>query len=210
MFTGLVEEMGKIKKISGGTGAKRFEIECTEVLNDLKAKDSINVNGACLTLVELKGSSFVVEAAEETLKRTNLSQLKTGDVVNLERGLKLSDRLGGHIVLGHADCQGRIESVERKARSWDFQISIPQGFSSYIVEKGSVAVEGVSLTVVSLDSGFFTVSVIPFTYQNTTFGKKKVGDRVNIEFDVLGKYVEKMLNKDREKITLDFLKEKGW
>lgn len=210
MFTGIVEEMGRIKKIIGGTKKKRFEIEGKEVLEDLKVKDSININGACLTVVELKRKSFVVEAVGETLKRTNLGELKVSDRVNLERGLKLSDRLGGHIVLGHIDCAGRIKSIRRKESFWDFDITMIKEFSSYIVEKGSVAVEGVSLTVVFVGSFFFRVSVIPFTYQNTTFGKKKVGDKVNIEFDILGKHVEKIQKKVEKNFTYDFLKEKGF
>lgn len=210
MFTGIVEEMGRIRKIIGGSKKRRFEIEGKEVLEDLKVKNSININGACLTVVELKRSSFEVEAVEETLKRTNLRELKTGDRVNLERGLKLSDRLGGHIVLGHIDCVGRIKSIRRKENFWDFEITTHKEFLPYIVEKGSVAIEGVSLTVVFVGSFFFRVSIIPFTYQNTTFGKKKVGDKVNIEFDILGKYVEKILKKDKKNFTYDFLKEKGF
>lgn len=210
MFTGLVEEMGKIKRIIGGGKARRFEMEGREVLSDLKIKDSININGACLTVVGLGQRSFIVEAVEETLEKTNLGELKLGDPVNLERGLRLSDRLGGHIVLGHTDCVSRIESILKKQNSWDLRISIPDGFSSYIVEKGSVAVEGISLTVVSFGSDFFGTSIIPYTYEHTTLGKKKVGDKVNIEFDILGKYIEKIHNKGKEKITYDFLKEKGW
>lgn len=210
MFTGIVEEMGRIRKIIGGSKKRRFEIEGKEVLEDLKVKNSININGACLTVIELKRSSFEVEAVEETLKRTNLGELKTGDRVNLERGLKLSDRLGGHIVLGHIDCVGRIKSIRRKENFWDFEIATHKEFLPYIVEKGSVAIEGVSLTVVFVGSFFFRVSIIPFTYQNTTFGKKKVSDKVNIEFDILGKYVEKILKKDKKKFTYDFLKEKGF
>ena len=210
MFTGIVEEMGRIRKIIGGSKKRRFEIEGKEVLEDLKVKNSININGACLTVIELKRKSFMVEAVEETLKRTNLGELKIGDRVNLERGLKLSDRLGGHIVLGHIDCVGRIKSIRRKENFWDFEIATHKEFLPYIVEKGSVAIEGVSLTVVFVGSFFFRVSIIPFTYQNTTFGKKKVGDKVNIEFDILGKYVEKILKKDKKNFTYDFLKEKGF
>jgi len=210
MFTGIVEEMGRIRKIIGGSKKRRFEIEGKEVLEDLKVKNSININGACLTVIELKRKSFMVEAVEETLKRTNLGELKIGDRVNLERGLKLSDRLGGHIVLGHIDCVGRIKSIRRKENFWDFEIATHKEFLPYIVEKGSVAIEGVSLTVVFVGSFFFRVSIIPFTYQNTTFGKKKVSDKVNIEFDILGKYVEKILKKDKKNFTYDFLKEKGF
>ncbi len=198
MFTGIVEEMGRTRYIKGGAKKKRFEIEGKKVLKDLEAKDSVSINGACLTVVELKRKTFVVEAVEETLKKTNLGELKVGELVNLERGLKLSDRLGGHIVLGHIDCLGRIKSLRRKDYFWDLEITIPKEFSPYIVEKGSVAVEGVSLTVVFVSSNYFTVSVIPFTYQNTTFSKKKVGGKVNVEFDIIGKYVEKILKKDRK------------
>ena len=214
MFTGIVEEMGKVGNISGGEKALRLEIEAREVLKDLKVSDSINVNGACLTVIEVKKHSFVVEVVEETSKRTDLKVLRTGDNINLERSLRLSDRLSGHIVTGHIDCVGKIISIEKKEKSLILKFSIPEEFSSYMVEKGSIAVEGVSLTVVEVYPEAFTVSIIPFTYEHTNFKYKKENESVNVEFDIIGKYIKKMvvssLSQRKEKITEEFLKEKGW
>lgn len=216
MFTGIVEEIGKIKSDLGGTNALRLEIEAKKVLKNLRVSESININGACQTVIEVKKSSFAVEAVEETLRKTNLGQLRSGDWVNLERSLKPSDRLSGHIVTGHIDCVGKIISIERKQKSLIFKVSIPLQFSSYIVEKGSISLEGVSLTIVNVFPDAISVSIIPFTYENTNFKYKKENDLVNVEFDIIGKYIKKMIDSrtsqgdEEEKITEDFLREKGW
>jgi riboflavin synthase len=212
MFTGIIEESGKLKSISKGTRFKRIEIQAEKVLEDLKVGDSININGACQTVVELRSSSFVVEAVEETLKRTNLGQLKPEDQVNLERSLKLSDRLSGHILTGHVDCTGSIKSITRTGDFWTFEFSLPETYLTYIVEKGSVGVEGISLTVVDVLKDSFSVSVIPFTFAQTNLSKKREGDSVNIEVDLLGKFVKRFLDikSSKEKITQKFLKERGW
>jgi len=216
MFTGIVEEIGKIKSDLGGTNALRLEIEAKKVLKNLRVSESININGACQTVIEVKKSSFAVEAVEETLRKTNLGQLRSGDWVNLERSLGLSDRLSGHIVTGHIDCVGKIISIERKQKSLIFKVSIPLQFSSYIVEKGSISLEGVSLTIVNVFPDAISVSIIPFTYENTNFKYKKENDLVNVEFDIIGKYIKKMIDSrtsqgdEEEKITEDFLREKGW
>ena len=216
MFTGIVEEIGKIKSDLGGTNALRLEIEAKKVLKNLRVSESININGACQTVIEVKKSSFAVEAVEETLRKTNLGQLRSGDWVNLERSLGLSDRLSGHIVTGHIDCVGKIISIERKQKSLIFKVSIPLQFSSYIVEKGSISLEGVSLTIVNVFPDAISVSIIPFTYENTNFKYKKENDLVNVELDIIGKYIKKMIDSrtsqgdEEEKITEDFLREKGW
>jgi riboflavin synthase len=216
MFTGIVEEIGKIKSVLGGTNALRLEIEAKKVLTNLRVSESININGACQTVIEVKKSSFAVEAVEETLRKTNLGQLRNGDWVNLERSLGLSDRLSGHIVTGHIDCVGKIISIERKQKSLIFKVSIPLQFSSYIVEKGSISLEGVSLTMVNVFPDAISGSIIPFTYENTNFKYKKENDLVNVEFDIIGKYIKKMIDSrtsqgdEEEKITEDFLREKGW
>lgn len=212
MFTGIIEELGKLKGISKGTWFKRIEVQAEKVLEDLKVGDSVNINGACQTVVELKSNSFVVEAVEETLKRTNLGQLKPKDQVNLERSLRLSDRLSGHILTGHVDCKGRIKSITQIGDFWRFEFSLPETYLTYIVEKGSVGVEGISLTVVDVLKDSFSVSVIPFTFAQTNLSKKREGDSVNIEVDLLGKFVKRFLDikSSKEKITQKFLKERGW
>jgi riboflavin synthase len=212
MFTGIIEEIGKIDEISSRGGNLLLTIKASGVSADLKVGDSVNINGACQTVIEVRDDGFVVEAVEETLKRTNLKELKTNDSVNLERALRASDRLGGHLVSGHVDYLSRIKSITEKNQSWLFEFEIRQEYQAHLVEKGSVAVDGISMTVVQVLKDSFTVSVIPFTVKETTLGKKKVGDAVNIETDLIGKYVERILTLKKRKveITEDWLREKGW
>jgi len=216
MFTGIVEEIGKVKSVFRGTNALRLDIEAKKVLENLRVGESINISGACQTVIEMEKSSFAVEVVEETLQKTNLGQLRSGDWVNLERSLKPSDRLSGHIVTGHIDCVGKIISIERKQKSLIFKVSFPRKFSSYMVEKGSISLEGVSLTIVNVSPDAISVSIIPFTYENTNFKYKKENDLVNVELDIIGKYIKKMIDSrtsqgdEEEKITEDFLREKGW
>lgn len=212
MFTGIIEEVGKVEEISKQGRTLKLRIKARKILNDLKVGDSININGACQTIIETDGDSFTVEAVEETLRKTNLGQLKTDDLVNLERALRFSDRLGGHLVTGHVDCVGKIKSIAKKNGSFLYEFELPEKFMGYLVEKGSVAIDGISLTVVNVLKGSFTISIIPFTLENTTLGTKKVGDLVNVETDLIGKYVERILasKKDKFEITEEWLKEKGW
>jgi riboflavin synthase len=212
MFTGIIEEIGKIEQTSFEGANLRLKIKALKVLSDLKPGDSININGACQTVIEIKNGCFTLEAVEETLRRTNLGQLKTGDFVNLERALCPSDRLGGHLVSGHVDFLGRIKSISQKNQSYIFEFEFPREYQSHFVEKGSVAVDGISLTVVQVQKTYFTVSVIPFTMRNTTFGTKKIGDAVNMETELIGKYVERILTlkRDKPQITEEWLREKGW
>ncbi len=212
MFTGIIEEIGKIEQTSLSGHNLRLRIKAPGILSDLKAGDSININGACQTVIEVKDNHFTVEAVEETLKRTNLGQLKSGDSVNLEKALRPSDRLGGHLVSGHVDFVGRIKSIIQKDQSYIFEFEFPKDYQTYFVEKGSVAVDGISLTVVRVFKDSFTVSIIPFSMRNTNLGAKKTGGAVNIETDLIGKYVERILTvkKDKFQITEDWLKEKGW
>jgi riboflavin synthase len=212
MFTGIIEEIGKIEQTSKRGNNLLLRIKATKVSSDLKVADSVNINGACQTIIEVKDDYFTVEAVEETLRRTSLGQLKAGDFVNLERALRLSDRLGGHMIAGHVDFVARTRSITQKDQSYVFEFEFPPEYRTHFVEKGSVAVDGVSLTVVEVFVSSFTVSVIPFTVQNTNLGKKKIGDAVNIETDLIGKYVERILaiKKDRSRITEEWLKEKGW
>jgi len=212
MFTGIIEEIGKVEQVSLSGTNLRLKVKASRILSDLKPGDSMNINGACQTVVEVKDNHFTVEAVEETLRRTNLGQLRTGDSVNLERALRISDRLGGHLVSGHVDFVGRIKSINQKDQSQVFEFEIPPEYLTHFVEKGSVAIDGISLTVVQIFKTWFIVSIIPFTMKNTTLGTKKIGDAVNIETDLIGKYVERILTarKDKSQITEEWLKEKGW
>ncbi|MCJ7498250.1 MAG: riboflavin synthase [candidate division Zixibacteria bacterium] len=211
MFTGIIEEIGEIEYISSGIKSKNLKVKAEKVLKDLKTGDSVNISGACQTVIEVKQNSFVVQAVEETLKRSNLSRLKTGDEVNLERALRFSDRLGGHLLSGHIDCTAEIKSINSTGDSLIYEISFPLEYADLLVEKGSIAVEGISLTIAELKKSSFVVSVIPFTLKTTNLKEKKVKDIVNLEFDLLGKYVKKMLNEKEikeTKITEEWLREK--
>ncbi|HVP35761.1 MAG TPA: riboflavin synthase [Terriglobales bacterium] len=209
MFTGIIEEIGEIKNISSGIKSKKMEIKAKTVLSGLQIGESVNINGACQTVIKINSDSFVVEAVKETLKRSNLDQLRKRDRVNLERALRLSDRLGGHLLSGHIDCTTEIKSISSDGDSSTFELSLPSEYSSLIVGKGSIAVEGISLTVADLKKNSFTVSVIPFTLKMSTLGGKKAGDLVNLEFDLLGKYVQRLLERkedNKSKITEEWLK----
>ena len=197
MFTGIIEEVGKVKSVVQKGKARVFAISSEKLLNDIKIGDSVAVNGVCLTVFEKLNEYFKVEAVEETIKKTNLGNLKTGDRVNLELSLKLGDRLGGHIVLGHVDTTGVIENILKLKNSWIFEIKFPIEFRKYIIPKGSIAVDGISLTIAEVDDGKFKVSIIPFTWENTNLKFKRSGDRVNLEFDFFGKYIESFLKQWR-------------
>lgn len=198
MFTGLVEEKGILKeKIPTGDGFQ-FEIQAVKVLEDLNIGSSIAVNGCCLTVVKRTERTFSVDTIEETLNKTNLGVLKQGDKVNLERSLKADARLGGHFVLGHIDTTGKIEDIKELSNSHWMTISFPEKFKQYLIYVGSVAIDGVSMTVAELKNNSFSVGIIPHTWKETIFSDKKIGDTVNLEFDVLGKYVERIMNNKPE------------
>ena len=218
MFTGLVEELGKIKSITKGTKSARLTIEGQVVLQDVKLGDSIAVNGTCLTVVEYTQRSFTADVMPETVKSTVLAELKPGDAVNLERTLRLGDRLGGHIVSGHVDGVGVIRSKERSDNAIVVTIEAPPQVMRYIIAKGSIAIDGTSLTIVDYGTDLFSVSLIPHTASLTTVGLKETGSKVNLEADVLGKYVAKLLglqNGDEKKqassgLTMEFLQQHGF
>ncbi len=204
MFTGLVEEKGIVKeKIPTGDGYQ-FVIEANKILADLKLGSSVAVNGCCLTVVKISEHTFAVDTIEETLKKTNLGVLNQGMKVNLERPLASDARLGGHFVLGHIDTIGKIENVKELSNSHWMTISFPEKFKHYLIYVGSVAIDGVSMTVAELKDNVFSVGIIPHTWNETIFADKKIGDTVNLEFDVLGKYVERIM---AGKNTQDFLSE---
>ncbi len=194
MFTGLVEEIGKVRRVSRKRGGMALSIAGSKVLKDAKPGDSISVDGVCLTITKVRSDGFEVEVGDETLRRTRFSSLRVSDSVNLERPLRPSDRLGGHIVQGHVDGVGKVKSKRRSGTGLLLEISFPDSLSQNIVEKGSIALNGVSLTVSSLRGLVFSISLIPYTMHNTTLGKLRVGDLVNIEVDVTGKYLGKQQN----------------
>ncbi len=189
MFTGIVEEVGT----ATGVGAHRLTVRAEMVLDGLKLGDSMSVNGACLTVVALEDSTFSVDLSPETLRRTSLGDLAEGQRLNLERPLAVTDRLGGHIVQGHVDGTGRVTSWTLEGDSMILRVRCPKRLMPYIVEKGFVAVDGISLTVVKKGASSFTLSLIPYTLQNTNLQGKVAGDRVNLEADIVAKYVESML-----------------
>jgi riboflavin synthase len=191
MFTGIVEERGLIL----AAGANRLEVEAPAVSSDSSIGDSISVSGVCLTVTERQGSRLSFDLADETLERSTLGALGEGDSVNLERPVTLLTRLGGHLVQGHVDGVGIIEARDQAEGGEVMRISIPEGLRPYVAEKGSIAVDGVSLTLASVDESSFTVALIPHTLAATTLGAAAVGDGVNIEVDILAKYVESLLGR---------------
>lgn len=219
MFTGIIEELGTVIRIDRGPRSARLAVAGPVVLSDVRIGDSIAVNGVCLTVVDFDREVFRADVMAETLDRTNLGILRPGDRVNLERAARLGDRLGGHLVSGHIDGVGTIKTRRTLDIAILYEITAPEAVSRYLVPKGSVAIDGVSLTVVEAENGWFSVSLIPHTAEMTTLGRKKAGDRVNLEADLIGKYVDRLLGPHREEtaaskqpagLTLDFLSEHGF
>ena len=209
MFTGLIEEVGHIEAIHSRGKLVELSIEAQTVLDDMKIGDSIAVNGACLTVTAVSDTTFTVQAVHETLKRTNIEKLKKRSPVNIERSLHIEDRLGGHLVQGHIDGTGRISSVKGTRDNVLISIFPEPGLDRYIVEKGSIAVDGISLTVSSVKKREFGISVIPYTLQATTLANARVGDIVNLETDIISKYVEKLITSDKS-LTIEHLKKSGF
>ncbi len=193
MFTGLIEGLGTISSVRSSGQGRRLVVSADFALENTRIGDSIAVSGACLTAVAVSGKRFEVDVSPETLRTTTLGSAKIGERVNLERSLRLSDRIGGHLVAGHVDGTGVIRDRRTAGNATVVAIEIPQSLSRYLIQKGSVAVDGISLTVNECDDAGFSVTIIPHTGQVTTIGFKKMGDRVNIETDMIGKYVEKFL-----------------
>ena len=194
MFTGIVEEVGKVEAMREG----RLTIAASTVTEDLKVSDSICVNGVCLTVTDMGGQSFSVDVVPETLRRSNLGNLVPADGVNLERPLAANGRMGGHIVQGHVDGTATITSIEPDGEAVLIHFKAGQDLMRYVVEKGFIAVDGTSLTVVDCDDESFTITVIPFTRKNTVFGTREPGNTVNLEVDVLAKYVERLTARPKE------------
>jgi riboflavin synthase len=203
MFTGIVEELGIVRE----TTPKKLFIESRKVLEGTAVGDSVAVNGACLTVTFLSSQGFSVDVMPETLRRTNLGRLGYGDQVNLERALAVGGRLGGHLVSGHIDDTGEVITIVPEESARIMRISAPAKLMSYMVGKGFVAIDGVSLTIVDMDDFSFTVSLVTYTMQHTTLGNRRPGDMVNLEVDIIAKYVEELKERKRQGLTLDFLEE---
>lgn len=214
MFTGIVEEVGTVKRVISGGHSGEIEIAAAKVLENTKIGDSIAVNGVCLTVTRMTNQGFVADVMPETLRRTNLGSLKHGSQVDLERAMAADGRFGGHIVSGHIDGTGVIVSKKQEENAVWVRIKTDTNILGLIIEKGSITIDGISLTVAGLGNDYFEVSIIPHTGSETILLKKNVGDIVNLENDILGKYVKKLLgvenSKKESKVTMEFLAENGF
>lgn len=213
MFTGLIEETGKLLLIENIAGGKRLKISASKIFDDLKVDDSISVNGVCLTITRLNGNSFWCDAVGETLKKTTLSNIRQNDELNLERAIRLSDRLGGHLVQGHVDGVGIITKFTKLGENYSLEVEIPAELTKYVVDEGSIAVDGISLTVAKVAGTKIGISIIPHTWSKTNLRFRKIGDRVNIETDIFAKYVEKILlgtQKKDDRFTDGWFKNLGY
>lgn len=215
MFTGIIEDIGEILEITPLEQEKRFKIK-TSRLKDFVQGESIAVNGTCLTVESFSTNYFTAYASKETLNKTNLKFLKPGSLVNLERALTLASRLGGHLVTGHVDCLAKVEEIKKVGASKIFRLSYPEEFSAYIINKGSVALDGISLTVNACGPGFLEVNIIPATQKETTISHWQKGDLINLETDLIGKYVKSFLDTEKttknqsSNLTVDFLRKHGF
>lgn len=213
MFTGLIAEVGKVREVIQNGHGRRIVVRSTSLVQELRMGDSIAVNGVCLTALDISGDSFAADLAAETVARTSLSRLSGGTPVNLELPTKASGRLGGHVVQGHVDGVGRLVELERQAGGddWRLTIDIPAELAKYVVFKGSIAIEGISLTVAKVEGARVSVAIIPHTYESTNLKSLKPGDPLNIEVDVIAKYAEKMLRGEATgEITAERLMSEGF
>ncbi|MBO5489018.1 MAG: riboflavin synthase [Eubacterium sp.] len=216
MFTGIVEEMGQIERIERGSQSAILHIQCKKVLEGTAIGDSIAVNGVCLTVTSLSANGYTADVMAETMERSSLGSLQKGSRVNLERAMAADGRFGGHIVAGHIDGTGRIQSITKDETAVWYQVAAAPTILRYVVEKGSITIDGISLTVAKVTDKDFSVSIIPHTQANTVLAERQVGDVVNLETDIIGKYVEKLLkpaespSQPESKITMEFLMEHGF
>jgi len=213
MFTGLIEMLCIVKSVRHAVGSMQLTVDLGKLADETKVGDSIAINGVCLTAAQLTGSVAVFDVSPETSRKSALGKLKAGSQVNVERAIKAGDRLGGHIVTGHIDGTATITAVHKQDRFWNIKFSAPSMLLDQMVVKGSVAVDGISLTIASLDKGSFSAAIIPETLKKTTLGKTKIGDSVNIETDIIAKTVKKQLENmpgQQQKLTVERLKELGF
>ena len=213
MFTGLIEEVGRVHQVRRQGDFQYLEIAAVHICDTLRLGDSVNIDGACQTVVHLSADTFAVESVAETLARTTLGDLHPGSGVNLERSMRLQDRLDGHLVLGHVDGVALLTRLQRGNESWLLEVEIPSGLERYIATKGSVAINGISLTVVDATPQTFTISVIPHTFEHTTLSQKQTGARVNLEVDLIARYVERMLSSQENPsagLTLEKMRDMGY
>jgi len=215
MFTGIIEEIGIIKNVKKNNKSSIITIQGKKIFEDINIGDSISVNGVCLTVTTFSNEIFTADVMNETLSRSSLSSLQNGSYVNLERAISASGRFGGHIVSGHIDGTGKIIKIKRDDNAIWYTVTVEDNLIKYIVEKGSIAIDGISLTVANVNENSFSVSIIPHTSQETILSHRLVGDIVNIENDIIGKYVEKLITfeknkKDESNITMDFLINNGF
>jgi len=211
MFTGIIKEIGVVRNFDKGREASLLKVHAGLLAKDISMGDSVAVNGVCLTVVKFNGDELSFNVMDETVKRTNLSSLVPGEKVNLEGAMPADGKFGGHFVLGHIDCAGRITGIEKSGADVSMTVSFPAEFSKLLVEKGSIAIDGISLTVGSVTGETFCVNLIPHTLKVTTLGMKKKGGKVNLEFDILGKYAFKAQDvTGKSEITSAFLQDKGF
>ena len=203
MFTGIVEELAQIKTIKPKTNGRRYSIAAKTVMDDLKIGDSISVNGVCLTIVDKEKDSFSMDLVGETLNKSNLGELKAGDYVNLERAMKVSDRFGGHIVQGHVETLGVILEKQMKDDEAVISVGLDPEWMRYCIPKGSITLDGVSLTIAAINGNIVEIALIPYTLENTTLGIKEKSDTLNIETDIIGKYIDRLLTFDGEDTEID-------
>lgn len=203
MFTGLIKDIGKIKNITSNTEGKEFTIETNDLINEIDIDDSVATNGVCLTATNINENTFKCQAIHVTLQKTNLGSLKINDKVNLELALRASDRLGGHIVQGHVNGTGKIKAIKKTGKNIDISFSAEEHLHKYIIQEGSIALDGTSLTIARCKENHFTVSLIPHTYENTIFHTKKINDSINIEVDIMAKYLEHFTKFENKKTNLE-------
>lgn len=198
MFTGLIQEVGTIESITTNAEGKEFVIRAPGLIKDIEIDDSVATNGVCLTATKIMGDTFRVQAIHMTLEKTSVGYLKTGDKVNLELSLRPQDRIGGHFVQGHVNSMGKIKKIEKKGNNWEIEVSFPKELRKYMISEGSIALDGISLTIARLTTDSLTVAIIPHTLEKTSLSAKKVGDHLNLEVDMISKYIENFLRFDKD------------
>ncbi len=214
MFTGIIEELGMVENTKSISGGISLKISANRVLEDISVNDSICIDGVCLTVTKVEKEGFWIDAVGATLQKTTFAEIKNSQQVNLERSVRLNDRLGGHLVQGHVNGIGTISEIQKLGENYLVKIEIPEDLEKYLIKEGSIAINGISLTIADVNDNIVLISIIPHTWKNTTLKHKKINDNVNIEIDILAKYVEKLLTKDKsdqkKSITENWLKELGY